>query len=649
MSLVDRLSTSIAAITVKSPSGPAWEFLVLFVVVIVGPPLLQRARVPGIIGLLLGGYVIGPHGLNLIGAGDTTVPQLGQIGLLYLMFVAGVELDLALVRVHRRAVISFALITFACPMLLGSAVGFSLSWSAPAALLLGSLFASHTLLLYPSVREAGLSAHPAIATAVGATVITDTISLVVLAGVSGSQLDGGSPVSIGLQVAIGLAVLLIFALVLLPRLARVAFRALGTDRIVRYLLAIAAFLGAATLAESFGIEGLVGAFFAGLGLNRLVPNEGPLMDRIDFFGAAVFVPIFLVSVGMLLDPQVMIRGETLKLAGLFIAASIGGKALAALLARAAFGYTRPEAGIMLGLTIPQAAATLAATVVGFNIGLFGQSVVNAILVLILVSIIVGTLIVERSKVLIPKPPIDHQRLGTRVLVALEDRRQAAIGFAIGARVAAPDSGVVRGLLRSTPAEAESLEPELGRLRAAGYKLGMDTDPSLLVHTSFVDGVVNAAATQRPSLVLINQAHVGGALAVGSTGEAVAAAIPSPVAIVIGDAPRIAQVRLTETEHSADGAHGHDARVLAQELASRIGGKNVTREQVAELSSAAELRPGQVRIAAVTSWELLAATDPPSGAALILVLAPPIATTAGADDELRESERPRADAAQVDPA
>jgi Kef-type K+ transport system membrane component KefB len=120
---VPGLSVSIAALSVKSPSGPAWEFLVLFIVVIVGPPLLQRARIPGIIGLLLGGFAIGPHGLDLIGAGNTTVPELGQIGLLYLMFVAGGELDLALLRVHRRAVVLFALITFACPMLLARRSG----------------------------------------------------------------------------------------------------------------------------------------------------------------------------------------------------------------------------------------------------------------------------------------------------------------------------------------------------------------------------------------------------------------------------------------------------------------------------------------------------------------------------------------------
>ena len=140
------------------------------------------------------------------------------------------------------------------------------------------------------------------ATAVGATVLTDTAALVVLAAVSGSQLEGGSGASIAIQILLGLTVLLIFSIGLLPRLVRLAFRYLGTDRVVRYLLAVAAFLAAATLAHIFGIEPIVGAFFAGLALNRLVPNEGPLMDRIDFFGSAVFVPIFLVSVGMLLDP-----------------------------------------------------------------------------------------------------------------------------------------------------------------------------------------------------------------------------------------------------------------------------------------------------------------------------------------------------------
>ena len=642
---------SIAGISVSSPTGPAWEFLVLFVVVIIGPPLLQRARLPGIIGLLLGGYAIGPHGLNLIGAGNTTIPDLGQVGLLYLMFVAGVELDLGLLRVHRRAVIAFGLLSFTLPMLFGTAIGFSLSWGAPAALLLGSLLASHTLLVYPAVRNAGLTTVPAVATAVGATVLTDTASLVVLAAVSGSQLDGGGPASIALQIVVGLGVLLVFTLVVLPRLARLAFRELGTDRIVRYLIAIAAFLAAATLAGSFGIEGIVGAFFAGLGLNRLVPNEGPLMDRIDFFGAAVFIPIFLVTVGMLLEPSVMIQGETLKLAALFIVASIGGKAVASGVARVGLGFSPSEAMLMLGLTVPQAAATLAATVIGFNIGLFDQSVVNAVLVLILVSIVAATLLVERAKARVPVPGKSSRNLGKRVLVALDDPRQAALAFAIGARIAAPDSGVVRGFLACPPREADAFKPQLEQLRAAGFAVGFDTDPALLVDPSLAEGVINAAAVQEPSFVLIGQRRVAAASALSSPGEAVAAYSTSPVAIVIGDATGIREVVLIETERSRDAQSDDTAVGLAAELASRIGRRRVSVRKANELPNTGELSRGQLAIAPATSWEILAASDPPTGAALLLVLEPrlPFDEAGAAEESEAGAGEPRQPApAEVNP-
>ncbi len=593
---------SAAAIEIHSPTGAAWEFLILFAVVIVGPPLMQRARVPGIIGLLVGGFAIGPHGLDLIGAGNTTVPELGQLGLLYLMFVAGVELDLGLVRVHRASVLGFSAITFALPMSLGVAVGLGLGWDVPASLLLGSLLASHTLLLYPAARGAGLAADRGVATAVGATALTDTASLIVLAAVSGSELAGGTAAEIALQIVVGLAVLLAFTLLLLPRLARLGFRYLGTDRIVRYLLAVAAFLAAATVAASFGIEGIVGAFFAGLALNRLVPNEGPLMDRIDFFGAAVFIPIFLVSVGMLLDPAVMVSGEALKLAGLFVLASIGGKAIASAIGKVAFGYSRPQAELMLGLTVPQAAAALAATIIGFDIGLFDQAVVNAVLVLILASIVVGTILVDRSVGRIPKP--EHSdRLGRRLLVTLEDPAQAPLAFALAARIAGPDNGVVHGLLASQPAEAPSRQTLLGQLRAAAFAADLDAEPTLLVHESLPEGVVNAAAAEGASLVLVGQ-RPAAASAFGTAGETVAGATSAPVAILLGDADRINRVRLAPDADST-------AADLAADLAARLGADgDATVEQ---------LGPGDLCVMPVASWEMLAdPPQPPPGAAVLVV-------------------------------
>jgi Kef-type K+ transport system membrane component KefB len=615
------LSLPFADIKVKSPTGAAWEFLILFLVVIVGPPLLERARLPGIIGLLLGGFLIGPNGLNLIGAGNTTVPELGQLGLLYLMFVAGVELDLGLVRVHRRAVIIFGLLAFSIPLAFGSAIGFSMHWEAAAALLLGSLMASHTLLVYPTVRDAGLSAHRAVATAVGATVLTDTASLVVLAFVSGSQLEGGSPASIALQVVFGLVVLVIFTMVVLPRLVRLGFRYLGTDRIVRYLLAFSSFLAAAALADSVGIEGIVGAFFAGLGLNRLVPNEGPLMERIDFFGSAVFVPIFLVSVGFLLQPSVMIQGETLKLAGLFVVAAIGGKAIAAAITKGVLQLSNQETALMLGLTLPQAAATLAATVIGFQIGLFDQSVVNAVLVLILVSIVAATVLVEHVKGDVVAPPLaEGHGLGRLILVALEDPAQAQIGFGIGARIAAPDGGLVRGLLGCPPAEKRDREPGLAELSRVGYAIGVDTNPMLVVNTSFAEGVVNAVTEQEPSLVLVGQRSASETPALGGPGETIAASIPTPVAIVIGEATKIRDVILVEPLGPA--RQPPTAAGIAAQLASRIGGRNVTTRPAGNSPFFSDLTPGQLCIAPTNSWQAFAASDPPEGAAVLMVPDPP---------------------------
>ena len=194
---------------------------------------------------------------------------------------------------------------------------------------------------------------------------------------------------------------------------------------------------------------------------------------------------------------------------------------------------------------------------------------------------------------------------------------------------------MRGLLHSVPTDALNRESELAQLRSAGFTLGVDTDPALLVHGSLAEGVVNAVAAHHPSLVLVTQRSAAAAPAFGTAGEAVAATIPSPVAIVIGEATKIGEVRLVETHSSAD--HPHNGAIgLAEELASRIAGKNLVRQQASELPSTGDLRPEQVCIAAVSSWEMLAASDPPEGAALIFVLQPAgdPSTSTPADAELR---------------
>jgi Kef-type K+ transport system membrane component KefB len=243
---------------------------------------------------------------------------------------------------------------------------------------------------------------------------------------------------------------------------------------VRYVIAVAAFLAAAVVAEVFGIEGIVGALFAGLAMNRLVPNAGPLMNRIDFFDSAVFVPVFLVSGGLLLDPSVMLQAETLGLAVVCVAGCMGGKLVAAQLTRPLLGATTHEAWIVFALSFPQAAATLAATTVGFDMGLFSELVVNAVLVLILVSVVVSTLVAERGKTRVALPPAAKRALGERVLVAISDLEGAPLALRLARAAAERPAGVVEPLLLLHHGTTDK-QAQLDRLFGLCRRLGIDAD------------------------------------------------------------------------------------------------------------------------------------------------------------------------------
>src|SRR3954451_17544083 len=393
-------------LNLNSPHGTEWQLLIAAAIVLVGPLIMQKCRIPGLVGLLVGGMIIGPHVLGIVPPDGGIVKDLGAVGLVYLMFTAGLELDLGVFARHRNRAIAFALLTFAFPMVFGIAVGLGLSMDVAAAVLLGSLLASHTLITYPQIKRMGLASKPSVAIAVGATVLTDTIALVVLAVVAGPGTSDASGAVLAVQVGLGLVVLSIFCFVLLPPLTRRWFATVGRQQTLRYTYALGVLLAGAIVAEVVHIEPIVGAFFAGLALNRLVPNEGEFMERIEFFGTALLIPIFLVSVGTVIDPAVIVDPGTLGLAGVFVLACIGGKAIAALLCKPLFHYTNAEVGVVFGLSVAQAAATLAATFVGLEIGLFTTSTVNAVMIVVVVSLILASVFATRSGAKMPKPATD---------------------------------------------------------------------------------------------------------------------------------------------------------------------------------------------------------------------------------------------------
>ncbi len=341
------------------------------------------------------------------------------------------------------------------------------------------------------------------ATGVGATVVTDTLTLIVLAAVSGITVGDAAPGEIAAQVIIGLLVVGCGCFVVLPRLARIFLGRFGSARANRYVFALVSMLGAATLSEAFGIEGIVGAFFAGLALNRLVPNEGDLMERIEFFGGAVFVPVFLVSVGLIIDPSVMADPETLRLAGIFIAACFGGKLLAALLTRPLLGYSWDEVGVLFSLTIPQAAATLAATIVGFDIGLFGTDVVNAVLVLIAVSLVLSAVLapVFTRRIAVSAPSAG--RIGRRVLLAMGAHDTLRRGVAeLAQRLAASDDGIVVPVVIVVEDDPPD-ESEWHQIGSVLVLLGIDRPMEVFVDTATGAGIRHAARSFRCTSVVVD--------------------------------------------------------------------------------------------------------------------------------------------------
>jgi Kef-type K+ transport system membrane component KefB len=388
---MDFLHDAAHVLSERIGSGSAFAFLVLTLALLVGPRLAERARIPAMVGLVLAGMLVGPHGFKVLKTDEIALSAWGQFGLLYLMFAAGLELDLRLFARMKKAGLTFAALSFVIPFSLGILSARLLGYDWPGATLMGSNWGSHTLVTYPMLRQMGLARNRAVATVVGATAVTDTSALLVLTGVTASVKKAGNLGVQALEVAAGLAVLAAFTLLVLPRIARWFFGAVGTQSAYRFVFGMVALLTGAVLAEAASIDGIVGAFFAGLGLTRAVPERSGLMDRVQFLGSALFIPIFLVSVGTLLDPRVLSNPKTLGVALIFALAVLGGKALAAIAAGRIFRFEWSEIGVMSGLSGSQAAATLATTLVGSKLGVFDKETINAVLVVILISLIVTPL------------------------------------------------------------------------------------------------------------------------------------------------------------------------------------------------------------------------------------------------------------------
>lgn len=382
-------------------TDPTWIFLLVLVIILFAPILLSRLRIPHIIGMILAGVVVGEYGFNILER-DSSFELFGKVGLYYIMFLAGLEMDLEGFKKNRVKALVFGLLTFLVPMIFGIWSSMSiLGYGLTTAVLLASMYASHTLIAYPIVSRYGLSRLRSVSVTIGGTALTVTFALFILAIISGMYKGEIGPL---FWIILTVKVMLVCFLIIFffPRIGRWFFRKYE-DSIMQFIFVLVMVFLGGSLLELAGMEGILGAFMAGLVLNRLIPNVSPLMNRLEFVGNALFIPYFLIGVGMIIDVRALFAGgEALKVAVVMTVVATFSKWLAAWMTQKIFHMQTSERTMMFGLSNAQAAATLAAVLVGNKIEiapgvpLLNDDVLNGAVVMILFTCIISSVATERA-------------------------------------------------------------------------------------------------------------------------------------------------------------------------------------------------------------------------------------------------------------
>ena len=377
------------------------RFAIAMALIVGIPPLARRVRLPVVVGLLLGGIVVGPYGLGIFPVHPAVADFFAELGKLMLMFFAGLEIDIALFRRARNRSILFGFCTTLIPQALGTAVGLWFGWSLIPAVVLGSLLASHTLLGSSIVVRLGLTRLEPITITFGATVMSDTLSLIVFAVCLSTYQSGFSVSGIAVQL-LEIAVFVPLILLGLSRVGAYFLNKVEADESAFFVLLLAIAAVAGLLAQSINLPGIVGAFLAGLAVNEAVRDK-PAKEKLEFVGNSIFIPIFFIVTGFLIQPVVFFQSivDHFALVAAIVGALLVGKWLAVEIAGRAFAYTPAARKTMWSLTLPQVAATLAATLVAYDTfdpagqRLLDKEVLNAVLVLMLTTAILGPVLTER--------------------------------------------------------------------------------------------------------------------------------------------------------------------------------------------------------------------------------------------------------------
>lgn len=399
------MNLSILLVTGLPIDNPVLKFLLILLIILFAPLLLNRLRIPHLLGLIIAGAIVGPFGFNLMER-DSSIILSGTAGLLYIMFLAGLEIDHDDFKKNSRKSLVFGMYTFLIPMTLGILTGvYILQFSLISSVLLASMFASHTLIAYPILSKLGVTRNRAVTITIGGTMITDTLALLVLTVIVEMSKGTVGP-SFWIKILISLLIFGSIVLGLFPIIGRWFFKRFN-DNVSQYIFVLVIVFTGAFLAELAGIEPIIGAFLSGLSMNRLIPRTSALMNRVEFVGNAIFIPFFLIGVGMLINFRSFVNFETIKVAVVMTIIATLAKFLAAWLTQKQFKYTRDERDIIFGLSNAQAAATLAAVIVGYNvitgtdsngapIRLLNEDVLNGTIFMILVTCTIASFAAQRG-------------------------------------------------------------------------------------------------------------------------------------------------------------------------------------------------------------------------------------------------------------
>lgn len=401
---------------------PTWTFFIVLSVILFAPMLMHRLRIPSIVGMIIAGVLIGKYGFNILER-DDSFKLFGKVGVYYIMFLASLEMNMQDVKSIQKQYLTLGLLSFLFPVLLGfTANYYIMGYGIMAAVLMAAMYASHTLISYPIVMRYGIARRKSVSIATGGTIVADVLTLLVLAGVTGMLDEDASNLHM-LYLALKVMVVGATILFIFPRVGQWVFRRYD-EVVVQYIFVLSmVFLGAG-LMEIAGIEGILGAFLVGIALNRLIPPSSPLMSHIEFIGNSIFIPYFLIGVGMMINIQTfMDYRQTLPLAAIMIIVATMGKWLAAFVTQKAFHLSRNDRKLMFGLTSSRAAATLAVVLAGYELKVVDDTVLNATMLLILFTCIISSFATEhtaRDIALNEKDTIEEVGDKDQILVALSN-------------------------------------------------------------------------------------------------------------------------------------------------------------------------------------------------------------------------------------